>query len=127
MTKEQSQVSSELQDRIDDLVRAEAQHSSPKKIHIDPNHRRPSYGVKYSEENRVDEKLKSELVDGLGLDDETSEMTLNFQNLNNVKYKLFDPEIKYLMMKFNESLREHKKNLIKENDELINDFKEKVT
>ena len=73
LRKEPSQISSELQDRIDDLVRAETvqQPRQPNQSLL-KKQQQPRYGVQYSEENQNDEKLKSEMMDELGLDDEES-------------------------------------------------------
>lgn len=73
LRKEPSQISSELQDRIDDLVRAETvqQPRQPNQSQL-KKQQQPRYAVQYSEENQNDEKLKSEMMDELGLDDEES-------------------------------------------------------
>ena len=66
------------------------------------------------------------MMDELGLDDEESQITFNFQNLNYVKRKLFDPEIRYLMIKFKESFAEQKVELLKKNQELVQEYKTKI-
>lgn len=82
--------------------------------------------MKYSDGDKADIRLKSDLLDELGIDDEESQITFNFQNLNYVKRKLFDPEINYLMTKFKEAVAEHKIELLAKNTALIEDYKAKI-
>ena len=82
--------------------------------------------MKYSDGDKASMKLKSDLLDELGIDDEESQITFNFQNLNYVKRKLFDPEISYLMTKFKEAVAEHKTELLAKNTALIEDYKAKI-
>lgn len=80
-----SNISSELQDKIDDLQRIK-----PKA--------REQYGPKVDLQSEIIDEL---LPPGAG-DGEDSQITFNVNNLNYVKKKLFDPEIQYLTQKFKE-------------------------
>ena len=90
-----SQISSELQDRIDDVHRIQPKHKTKAKRY---------------------EEMQQEIIDELlppqtGNDDQDSQITFNVNNLNYVKKKLFDPEIQYLTKKFKEQLQEESEKL----------------
>lgn len=83
------------------------------------------YQVQYSDKSLEDAGTKLICLGELGMtaDQDESDATFTFRNLNYVKAKLFDPEIKYLTVKFTETFQNIKAELSRDNAEFTADYK----
>lgn len=125
-------MSSDLQDRIDDLVRTEHKLGSlqhldrrrvtSKEIKAEPplTHYHPRRSGESTGAENEPPVLSYSAVDPLVLGLDEREAAYTFKNLNYVKAKLFDPEITYLHTKFIEGLQEVKLEMIAENNKMLN-------